>query len=309
MKKVIEFLPMRIIKSAIAIFIAQIVGPLVGGDRLFASLGALKSMRESIALSIQSLLEQSFANFLGLVFSLIYGYFFGISPVTISLAILTLFLAIKAIGFEETYMSAGLTLIAIMLLSHTEQDLLARGFNRFYSTLVGMIIALAINFLIFRPKPKIVLQDVLLSINNSVDQYLKTGLDQDAYNVIKENISDLEHEQKIIRFESKAWVRTKRQKKILAEEKSNIIVTQALLEAVFSIQTLDDELQKEMIDILSRLNYIHKHDLAENKLDELMNIKQDIKHLYLDHTDNSNFFKNTEFLSKLNIYINTLKEQ
>lgn len=309
MNKLVERLPLRIIKSAIAIFVAQIVAPLIGGDHLFSSLGALKSMRESIALSIQSILEQSFSNFLGLVFSLVYGYFFGITPFTVALAVLTLFLAIKAIHFEETYMSAGLTLIAIMVLSHTEEDLLNRGFNRFYSTLIGMVIALAINFLIFRPKPKKALQDVLLNINNSVDRYLTTGLDSEAYKVIEDNIQDLEHEQKIIKFESKAWIRTKKQKQLLSEEKANIVVTQALLEAVFSLQTLDEALQKEMISILSRLNFIHKHDLAENKLDELMKIKQDIKYLYLEYTDNSNFFKNTEFLSKLNIYINSLKEQ
>lgn len=307
LKTIRENFPLRIIKSSLAILVSQIIGPLLGMDRYFVCIGALKSMRESITLSIQSALEQSFANFIGFIFAMLYAYLFGVNPFSIALAVFSLFMVIKFTKFHETYVPAGVTMLAIMIMSKDTPEMLPKGIDRFLSTLFGIGVALLVNIVIFRPKNKVQLKKVLNHINASIHLYLKKNFSKEEYDNIQDNLSELNRLKRVVDAESKTWTTLKRQKLTLEAESKSIDLTLSLLEAIKSLETLEEDYQEQMIKILIRLNYIQQSRQASESLDELMQIKQQIKRDYQDYTNDSNFFKNTEFLSKLNIYINLLK--
>lgn len=299
--------PLRIIKTSIAILVSLLVGPLLGMDRYFVAIGALKSMRETIALSFQSALEQSFANLIGFAFALLYAYLFGINPFSIALAIFSLFMVIKFTKFHETYLPAAMATLAFMILTKDTPDMFPKGVDRFLSTLFGIGIALAVNIIIFRPQHINKLKKVMNRINSSVHLYLKKGLSSEEYDNIQNNVNDLNRLKHLVDAEKKTWTTLKSKKTALEIESRSIQLTLALLEAIKNLETLDDDFQYQMINILIRLNYIQQRGLTVESLDEIMQIKQQIKTDYQEYTDDSNFFRNTEFLSKLNIYINLLK--
>lgn len=77
MKINFEVLPLRIIKTVIAFFISITLAPILNIDTFFAGLGSLKTMSQSITLSIQVVLEQMFANMIAFIYAIIYASIFA----------------------------------------------------------------------------------------------------------------------------------------------------------------------------------------------------------------------------------------
>ena len=152
MKFNLNVLPLRIIKTVLAFFITLILSPIFHCDPFFAGIGSLKSMRESLSLSIYTLFEQLASTFIAFVIAIIISFFFGINPFSVTLALLILFLIIKRIDSIDTYLTSAFTLIALMMLSNDQAELLSNSFIRFYSLFFGMSVALIINAILFKPK-------------------------------------------------------------------------------------------------------------------------------------------------------------
>lgn len=304
--KLREILPLRIIKTVLAFLIALLLSPIFQCDNFFAGVGSLKSMKESLTLSVQSLLEQLFSNFIGFVFAIMYSYIFGINPFSIAFAIFSLFIVIKKINFIDTYLTAGFTLVAIMMLSANETEILNRGFDRFYSTAFGMLVALIINAIFFKPKNTDDLNKLLFKLNEFVHIYITHDLEEYAFLEIQQTLEEIEREKTIIDGEKNVFFSSKAKKEKLEENLTEIEISEAQVNVVLELEKIDDELKNKMIPILIRLNYIKQYSTDDKE--EIANIKKEIKQLYTDYTDDSNFFTNTQFLSDLNIYINLLRD-
>ena len=300
-----EQFPLRIIKTIMAFIITLLLAPIFHCDNFFAGVGSLKSMRESLTLSVHSLFEQLFSNFIAFSFAIVYSLMFGLNLFSISFALLSLFIVIKKTNFIDTYLTAGFTLIAMMLLSSNETQLLNSGFERFYSNFFGMIIALIVNAIFFKPRHVHDLNKLLTKINQYVHIIMTHDYDQYTYIELKNTLAELDREKSIVSDELKVKFISKNRKSELNERLQEIILINAQAEVVFELGNLDKNFRDIMIPIIIRLNYV-KHYQSENS--KILEIRQEIRSLYFDYTSDTNFFTNTEFLSKLNTYINLLQD-
>ncbi|MDL2211873.1 aromatic acid exporter family protein [Erysipelotrichaceae bacterium OttesenSCG-928-M19] len=307
MKINVNVLPLRIIKTVIAFFISLVLSPYFYCDSFFAGIGSLKSMRESLTLSIQSLFEQLLSNFIAIVFAVIYSFIFGLNVFSISFALLSLLLVIKRVNFIDTYLAAAFTLLAVMLLSDSQTELLNRSFDRFYSTFFGMVIALIVNAAIFRPKNIDNLNQILIKLNNYVHIIMAHDLDEYAYLELQNTLADLEREKNIATEELNVRFISKNKRISLYDRLNQISVVETQAEVIFDLFNLDLDFRDEIIPIIIKLNGISQYPSDENN-NEIVNIKDEIKILYNQYTNDENFFKHTNFLSNLNVYINTLTE-
>lgn len=297
--------PLRIIKTVIAFFLSLALSQFFYCDRFFAGIGALKSMRESLTLSIYALFEQLLSNLIAFVFAIIYAYAFGLNAYSISFALLSLFLVIKKVNFIDTYLTAAFTLIAIMMLSKSPEALIDRSFDRFYSTFFGMFIALLVNAILFRPRNTHDLTQILIKLNQYVHIFMTHDLDEVAYLELKDALDELTREKNIINEELKVSFLSKEKKERLYESLVEVNIVEAQTNSVFELPDLDEEFRDAMIPIIIKLNQIKQYP---NEKDEIPEIKKQIKSLYNEYTNDDNFFTNTNFLSDLNIYINLLRE-
>lgn len=303
MKMNADILPLRIIKTTIAFFISITLAPLLNIDSFFAGLGSLKTMSQSITLSIQVVLEQMFANLMGFIYAIIYASIFGLNAISITFAFLTLFLSIKKIKFFDTYIPAGVTLIAIMMFSNNQQDLLDSAFMRILSTFIGMIIALIINIIIFRPKPSRDTAHTLQTLNEYIHIYLNNNYEEYIYLQINEQLQKLDKEKSIIDEELKFAFNKQEKIQRLNDQLLEIEIAHKQVDVIFEIQKLKPEIQEILIPILLQLNYIKQYP---NDKEEIIQIKKQVKAIYNEYTDDTNFFTNTRFLSTLSNYIELL---
>lgn len=305
MNKFKEMFPLRIIKTVIAFLISLILAPYFYCDSFFAGLGSLRSMRESLTLSIYSLIEQVFANFLAFAIAVISSTLLGLNPYSVSLALFILFILIKKLDFYDSYLAAGVTLVAIMLLSKDQAELIDRAFDRFYSTLFGMLIALIVNGLLFKPKKIDDLTNVLDKLNEYVHIYMSHDLDEYAYLELHNTLVTLESERSIIEDELNSKLIAKKKKELLNVSLIEIDIVNAQCEAVFQLPYLHDDFRNSIIPVIIKLNSIKQYPSDKS---EIPTIKETIKQMYNEHTTDDSFFVNTSFLSKLNDYINLLQE-
>jgi uncharacterized membrane protein YgaE (UPF0421/DUF939 family) len=300
MKFDISIFPLRIIKTVLAFFISLILAPIFQCDSFFAGIGSLKSMKQSLSLSIYALFEQLASTFIAFIFAIVSSFLFGINPYSVTIALLLLFLAIKQIDSIDTYLTSAFTLLAIMLLSNDQTELINNSFIRFYSLFFGMSIALIINATLFKPKKIDDINQILIKLNHFVHIYMQHDLDEVAYIEVKNTLEELDHEKEIAEEELKIRFISAERRLKLQQKLGEINIANAQTDVMFELQNLDEEFREQVIPIIIKLNGIKQY---LNDRDELINIKRELKSLYADYTNNDNFFKNTQFLSTLNIYL------
>lgn len=207
--------------------------------------------------------------------------------------------------FFDTYITAAVTLIAIMMLTNNQQDLLDSAFIRIAATFFGMIVALLINILVFRPKPIKNINETLQTLNEYIHIYLNNNYEEYVYLQINEQLQKLEKEQIIIDEELKFMFNNKEKIQRLNNQLLEIKIAQNQADVVFEVQKLKPEIQEILIPILLQLNYIKQYP---NDKDEIIQVKKEIKEIYNEYTDDTNFFTNTRFLGALSNYIELLLE-
>lgn len=169
-------LPLRIIKTCLSLFISYATLPLIAPfTPFFAGIGAMKAMRKTMALSVETLREQTLANVIGMVVAIIFGVLFGTSPLVVTLAVFTLFMILKKFDWKDSYVMAAITMTSIMLLATDTQMLFDRGFDRVFATLYGMIIAFLVNFILFRPNYVDEIKEYVNAISVLSHRWLKNG--------------------------------------------------------------------------------------------------------------------------------------
>lgn len=168
--------PLRIIKTCLSLFISYSTLPYLGSyTPFFAGFGAMKAMRKTMALSVETLREQTLANVIGMIVAFIFGLLFGTSPIVVTLAVFVLFTILKALDWKDSYVMAAITMTSIMMLSTNNEMLFDRGFDRVLATLYGMIIAFLVNFLLFRPNYVDEIKEHIHSISVLSHRWLKNG--------------------------------------------------------------------------------------------------------------------------------------
>ncbi|WP_423363784.1 FUSC family protein [Mycoplasma sp. P36-A1] len=308
-KKIVRYIkdnfPLRIIKTCIGFFISLITAPLFGIDSFFAGVGSLKTMQQSIYLSINEILNQTFANIIGVVFAIVFSLLFGINAFSVSIAIFCLFLVIKHTNIQETYLTAAFVLFSILYLSNNMESLFDRSFIRIVANIYGMFVALLVNIILFRPKKGDDLNKVVKYLNRFIHIYMAN--DQDEYSALAINsyLSDLKDERDIIKKELKLRFISKSRKNMLLERLKEVELVLSQVDVIVELPLLSPDLRDEIIPVLKQLDFIRHYEQDKSKIP---NIRDQIRKIYLNNTSKYDFFSNSSFLASLNDYLNKLYE-
>lgn len=301
-----ERLPLRIIKTTISFFIGMVIGPLINLDIFYCAVGSLYSLKESITLSVRAAIDILIANIFAFVVAIVFALVFGITPLSTTAALFTLFLILKQLKLTSTLSSSGFVMASLMILSTDQNNLVDRGFLRFFSLVIGMLIALLVNILVFRPKRNEDLFNTTHRLNELIHIYMTHDLDEDANHNIDEELVKVNYVKRIVNNEEKSPFILDDKKEQLKDALFEIEVLEAQLKVVRNMHNLAPKFREKMVPILIELNQI-KHGLGDDR--DIKRIKKDIKALYNRYTKDDNFFTNTSFLSDLNMYVNLLRDK
>lgn len=300
-----EKLPLRIIKTTISFFIGMVIGPLINLDIFYCAVGSLYSLKESITLSVRAAIDILLANLFAFIVATVFALLFGITPLSTTAAMFTLFLIVKKVKLTSALSSSGFVMASLMLLSTDQTNLVDRGFLRFFSLVIGMIIALLVNILVFRPKRNEELFNTTHRLGELVHIYMTHDLDDQANHEIDDELVKVNYVKNIINNEKRSPFILDEKKVQLKDALFEIEVLEAQLKVVRNMHNLSPKFREKVIPILIELNQI-KHGLGDDK--DIKRIKKEIKILYNRYTKDDNFFTNTNFLSDLNIYVNILRD-
>jgi uncharacterized membrane protein YgaE (UPF0421/DUF939 family) len=298
-------LPLRIIKTTISFFIGMVIGPLINLDTFYCAVGSLYSLKESITLSVRAAIEILLANLFAFIIATVFALIFGITPLSATAAMFTLFLFIKKVNLTSALSSSGFVMASLMLLSSDQTNLVDRGILRFFSLVIGMLIALLINILVFRPKRNEDLFNTTHRLTELIHIYMTHDLDDQANHDIDEELVKVNYVKNIINNEKRSPFILDDKKEQLKDALFEIEVLEAQLKVVRNMHNLSPKFREKIIPILIELNQI-KHGLGDKR--DIKRIKKEIKALYNRYTKDDNFFTNTNFLSDLNIYVNLLRD-
>ncbi len=149
---------LRMLKSVLAVAIsAAVVKYLMNGTPFFACIGAVVAMERTIASSVQAAIIRNLGTFVGGVVGIAIAYLFS-GPVSdnsvfLAFGIIPVIYLINRIKKNESIIPGCIVYFAVVFLN-TAESAGVYGVKRITETLIGSVIAIVINLLIFPPKKK-----------------------------------------------------------------------------------------------------------------------------------------------------------
>jgi len=141
----------RMIKTGLAVAIALYAAYMIGSSPIIAGMTALFSIQPSIYRSVQSIIEQVQANFIGALSAIIVVLTLGNDPFIIGFTIvIVIALCIKFNMNENTVLLALVAVIAIM--ETTDMPFFQFTLLRFSSLMIGVFSSFFVNLLFLPPK-------------------------------------------------------------------------------------------------------------------------------------------------------------
>ncbi len=136
---------------------------------IFAVIAAIVAMRPSVA---QSVIEGGYriiATLIGGLIGFIIVYYFGSGPFAIGFAVILAILACIQFNLQQAIVLTGITVTAVMVDVQGDPYIYAK--ERLVVTLVGIVVGLVINLLLFPPKCEKLLQDEVFKANNMLKNF------------------------------------------------------------------------------------------------------------------------------------------
>ncbi len=143
---------MRSIKTAISVFICLILSKLFNVEYPFyAAIAAVISMQSSITNSLKVGKNRMLGTFIGAVVGLLLALIKPESIILTSIGIIIVIYICNLLKWKGSVSIAGIVFISIMV-NLGERDPLFYSINRLADTLLGIIVAMAVNYFIVPPK-------------------------------------------------------------------------------------------------------------------------------------------------------------
>lgn len=164
---------LRTLKTGIATALAMFLSELVPhSEPVLAGLAAIICLQPSISAGLQKGLTRIQATLLGGILGLVFHYLFGYHVLILGLAVIVVIRLCSVLRWEQEASLAALTVIAIM--SQVSGEVLYYTFGRVTSTLIGIVVATAINILVAPPQHLATFRQELKALTASFpDLYLQ----------------------------------------------------------------------------------------------------------------------------------------
>jgi len=155
LKNIESYVGLRIIKSVIAVMLtALIMRNLFQETPFFACIGAVVAVERTIPSSLRASLVRNTGTIVGGLVGIAISSFTENIPL-LSLGLIPIFLINNKLGKQESNIPGAIVFFAVSYLNTMEQAWIY-GTHRIFGTLLGTAVGLAVNFLIFPPKEKLI---------------------------------------------------------------------------------------------------------------------------------------------------------
>jgi uncharacterized membrane protein YgaE (UPF0421/DUF939 family) len=146
-----KIIGLRTIKTVVAVLATSLFMTYVlGHNPFFACIGAVVAMERTLSTSIRAAVIRNIATVTGGLIGIIIGSFTE-NVVLMALGLIPLIWINNGLGKKESIVPGSIVYFAVFYLNTMEQAW-AYGLTRILGTLIGSLIALAINALVFPPK-------------------------------------------------------------------------------------------------------------------------------------------------------------
>lgn len=148
---------MRSIKTAIAVCLsAAVVKYILHGIPFFACIGAAAAMERTMSDSYKAAIIRNLGTLIGgavgILLAVIFTGAVSDNSVFLGIGVIPVIALIKKTGRQESVIPGCIVYFATVFLNNSAQSALDYGVTRIIETLIGSLIGIAVNFLIFPPK-------------------------------------------------------------------------------------------------------------------------------------------------------------
>lgn len=187
---------MRNIKTAIAIFVCLIISELLHLEYPFyAAIATIISMENSVTNSFTVGKNRMMGTFVGAGIGLIFAIIDPQNAFYCAIGIVLVIYICNLLKWNKSISIASIVFLAIMLNLQVGGSPLLYGLNRIFDTLIGVSVAVVVNYLIFPPKHEynlhIARKTVMRRLAETAEEVVNFGVNNDL-KPLKKDIADLE---------------------------------------------------------------------------------------------------------------------
>ncbi|RUT47642.1 FUSC family protein [Paenibacillus anaericanus] len=187
---------MRNIKTAIAIFVCLIISELLHLEYPFyAAIATIISMENSVTNSFTVGKNRMMGTFVGAGIGLIFAIIDPQNAFYCAIGIVLVIYICNLLKWNKSISIASIVFLAIMLNLQVGGSPLLYGLNRIFDTLIGVSVAVVVNYLIFPPKHEynlhIARKTVMRRLAETAEEVVNFGVNDDL-KPLKKDIADLE---------------------------------------------------------------------------------------------------------------------
>lgn len=139
----------RLIKTAVAVFMTAQICYLLNWPMIFAVITAIVTVEPTVDASIRKGLIRFPAAAIGAAFAMIFEAWLGPQPLTFTLSALSTIYVCNLLGWNQALVVSTLTAVNMIYVS--EGHFLMEFVVRLGTTITGIVVSAAVNFILFRP--------------------------------------------------------------------------------------------------------------------------------------------------------------
>ena len=261
---------LRTLKTAVAVAAAILLVERYGtsaDELLFGVMGAFSAMEPSFKASVRSCFAQITGVIVGVLLSLAIGALDIPGEVAAGMGIILVMAFYQILHWKTSPVLPCLILVTIC----TDPDLgaVAYGAARIWNTALGQAVGMVINMLVFPYDNSRKIQQVMVSLNDDLIQFLKDRFDGDDHQPETEEMSrKIESlESQLAMFADQRLLRRRRQKTTLAKLRGCEDTARALLLEVEILRSMDHvgRLNQKNRDVLRSLGANISEENPENR--------------------------------------------
>lgn len=196
---------MRNIKTAIAIFICIIISELLNLEYPFyAAIATIISMENSVTNSFTAGKNRMMGTFVGAGIGLIFAIIDPKNAFYCAVGIVLVIFICNLLKWNKSISIASIVFLAIMLNLHDGDSPLQYGLNRIFDTLIGVSVAVVVNYLVFPPKHEynlhVARKTLMRRLTDAAEEVITQRLNSDLKD-LKQDIADLEKYHELCKLE------------------------------------------------------------------------------------------------------------
>ncbi|ENH95752.1 hypothetical protein J416_14342 [Gracilibacillus halophilus YIM-C55.5] len=264
----------RMLKTGLAVAIALYITNFIGlPSATYAAIAAAFAIQPNIHRSFQTVLEQIYANVIGVSIGTFAAFSLGNDPIVIGF--ITIIIILICAYFKMSEDTIALAIIAVLaVMETTDTALLQFAGGRFGSLMIGILAAFIVNMIFLQPKYEIRLFKNIDQVTSDIIQWLRIStrhLDDDP--ALKGEITRLRGDfrfldQTYLLFsEERVYLRKSRiqrmrklvlLRQMISTSRQSLETLQAFHEYDYKIETIPKEFQQVLVDELDKIIYAHE---------------------------------------------------